>query len=730
VGGGNDAAAWWFERDDRRVLILLVALPLLVAAPHLLGFFNADPVLYLANMSRDVGGAIARGVPYIDPNNGLSTQALGALAASQWLQGTVPWWNHYSGIGLPLGAEYQAGLFFPPTMLFLLPNGTVWYQLVLEIATGIGTYGLLRQLGLGRTAAGCGAIVYAFNGTLAWFAHAPAAPVPFLPWMLWGIERARVASLAGSRSGWRMLAAAMALSLRAPFPETAYLSGLFALAWTVVRGVRLPRGAWGAYARRITAGGAIGIAIAAPQVVPFLQFLPIAEIGEHGNRFAHESMNRTQFVQTLVAPYFYGPIFAFVDRHKWLYAVWGAMGGYTTLALAVTAAYGFMARRDALAWFLLTWILLAVARSFGFPYLSYVWNLIPGVSISAFHRYATPAWALAMVILAARAIDAVPVEGTRIGPRRAAVAMVVAGVAAIVWCSMPFWREIFGSVRLRTWGVFSSLLAVGLALAVVRQLWRGGSRAASVVAAILAVEATLMFTIPTLSTPRRGTPDLEAVRFLRDNLGLQRFYTLGPIQANYGAYYGIASINYNYLPNSRQWFQWVRNHLDPLADSVVFNGSRPGEPSSAEVLRRNRGMYEQIGVKYVVSNAGHDPLDGAAKRVYSDDLLSIYELSGTKPYFEAVGGRCVLRDERREGVIAECSAPDRLIRRELMFPGWRATVEGRDVAVREALDLYQSVELPAGRSEVRFRYAPPNIGWSFLASALALLMLLVGSRRP
>ena len=44
-------------------------------------------------------------------------------------------------------------------------------------------------------------------------------------------------------------------------------------------------------------------------------------------------------------------------------------------------------------------------------------------------------------------------------------------------------------------------------------------------------------------------------------------------------------------------------------------------------------------------------------------------------------------------------------------------------------ELFQRVELPAGRSEVRFAYAPPGIGWAWLSAALALAALLLPYRR-
>jgi hypothetical protein len=44
--------------------------------------------------------------------------------------------------------------------------------------------------------------------------------------------------------------------------------------------------------------------------------------------------------------------------------------------------------------------------------------------------------------------------------------------------------------------------------------------------------------------------------------------------------------------------------------------------------------------------------------------------------------------------------------------------------VAEHGPLFQAIALPAGRSEVRFSYAPPHIGWAWLCAALAAAGLL------
>lgn len=714
------AALWPFEFEDRRAILLIILLPLLVALPQLVGVLKADPILYHGGLTIDHAPGLLKGLPYTDPNNAVSTQALGRHAAWQWLHGSVPWWNHYSGIGLPLAAEYQAGAFFPLTFLLLLPYGTAWMQVMLQIIAGLGTYGLLRQLGVGRMAATAGGLLYAFNGTLAWFSHAPAAPVPFLPWMLWGVERIFGAARESAPPAWGMLALSMALVLLASFPETAYLSGLLALAWTVLRGAQLPRSAWRVYSRGIIAGGLAGIAIASPQVYPFLEYLGQAHIGDHDVRFATEALNIVALPSSLFTPYLVGPLFAYLEDNPWLIHIWGPIGGYVTFALVVTAAAGFWTRRDAVGWLLLGWLVLTLARTFGVPGTPTLWNLIPGVSLAAFYRYMCPSWELAFVLLAARGIDAWAHAQT---PPRAARAVATAtlliGLVVFAWVvsTTILWR--MDTTGLRRSVAFSTLIAFGVAAAVTLLIGRN----ARTLATVLVVEAIAMYALPTLSSPRGGRVDIPAVHFLRDNIGLQRFFTLGPFQPNYGAFFRVASINYNYLPNSQRWYQWVKAHLDRDADPVVFNGQPRGLSVPVAALRKNLAAYEEVGVRFVIAPVNNDPLGGKARKVYSDPILDIYELPGAKPYFDSVAGKCRFEAAQRNAVVADCDAPERIFRRELFDPGWTATVGGREVTVQEHLGLFQGVELPAGRSEVRFDYAPRHIGWAWLAMLAGLLAL-------
>jgi hypothetical protein len=260
-------------------------------------------------------------------------------------------------------------------------------------------------------------------------------------------------------------------------------------------------------------------------------------------------------------------------------------------------------------------------------------------------------------------------------------------------------------------------------------------RAASAIAAVLVIDAVLMYAIPTLSNPRAGEVNMPAIDFLRDNLGLQRFYTLGPIQPNYGAYFGIASINHNYLPVSRRWVDWVSANLAKTPDSVVFNGefaTAPGQPTAADELRRNLHNYEWVGVKYVVAPGHFHPFTEYpnVKRTFFDGRLGIFELPDPKPYFEGLSGQCAVEAKGRTRATVNCEAPGTLLRRELFSPGWTATVNGREALLAEHRELVQAIEVPAGKSDIRYDYSPPHIAWAWLAAFLALLALLVPARKP
>ncbi len=312
----------WLRYGDGPIVLILTLLPILIRLPEIAEAVHSNAIGYTANLGSTTPGFIG-GQPTIDPNIGFTSQALGTQAAQQWAHGQIPWWNPFEGVGMPLAGEMQSAAFFPLTLLLLWPWGQTVFHLGLQIIAGIATYYLLRHLGLSRLAALTGGVLFEFNGVFAWLANAAVNPVPFLPLLLLGIERAfRRAdqeatpperwrwSVGDLTSGWKWIAVALGLSLLAGFPEVAFIDGLLAALWFAVRVFMLQN--WNARLRFAVKSGLgiiIGVLVALPPLIAFADYLPVAYIAEHGQAFA-SPLNDVALAQYF-HPYLFGNIFQY-----------------------------------------------------------------------------------------------------------------------------------------------------------------------------------------------------------------------------------------------------------------------------------------------------------------------------------------------------------------------------------------------------------------------------------
>jgi hypothetical protein len=854
-----------------RPRLWLILLPIAIHWPALSGWLSADPLYLESGLTRNwLPNGVLSGLPgWIDGNSGITLEALGRLAAHDWKAGIVPWWNPYTGVGMPLAGEMQPAAFFLPFVLLLgVTGGVLYLKITLMIVAGLSMWGLLRILNLAPAPAFLGAILFQLNGTFAWDADSSSLPVAFLPLFLLAIERARVAS----SGGWRLVAAAVAYSVLSGFPETAFANGLLAFAWACLRFFQAGERRW-RFLRRVAGGGLVGLGLCAPLLLAFLSFLGQTDLGLRD--LGGAALLPANFVMFLF-PYVYGPIF-----FNLLFDIWYRLGGYIGLPvflMAVTALVATIARKApperALRWLLGGWMLLTLAKAGGVPIVTPAFNLVPLVANSLFYRYAATSWECAAIILAAFALDDFLIAEVTIRRRRILLAGFCCVVIALVALAAgrPVWRDLGSVPGGRTW-FFVALLWGDACAALIAAAWLSKRRYGHALLAVLALDSAVQFSIPLLAGTRGEARkmDLATVGFLKHNLGLNRFYTLGPLPPNYGAFYGLAQINHDYAPVPAAWVAYVQKNLDPLAPPITFNGFTPPPEDSVETrpeaLRRRLPAYARIGVKYVLSPpflhpfalsparmhtpthtipvmlkageiargsigpgeydtgriggaglnittfqqaktgqltlklcAAHDCAVGSAPlgttpdsnnawftldhaltagpadriafeithtggdapvaiwawrgtgvpdatltgpdlkqtammpkflflpvadahtphRVFQGAQADIYEVPDAAPYFEAPG--CTLRDQSRLSLRAHCDAPSHLLRRELAFPGWRASANGTDMPITPD-SIFQSVDLPAGDTQVFFHFAPPGILWAYGACAISALIL-------
>ena len=94
-----------FQKTDWLSIFVVCLLPVLLNAPSLFEWRSTNPLYLLSGLAFDLQPPILPGHPWIDPSIGFYSQALGHLSAEEWLHGHVPWWNHFTGVGMPLAGE-------------------------------------------------------------------------------------------------------------------------------------------------------------------------------------------------------------------------------------------------------------------------------------------------------------------------------------------------------------------------------------------------------------------------------------------------------------------------------------------------------------------------------------------------------------------------------------------------------------------------------------------------
>ncbi len=844
-------------------LVLLIA-PLLASWPALVGF-SADPIFLNSGLLIAGRPGLLSGMPNLDLNVGVTTEALGHLAAQQWLHGQVPWWNAFSGIGMPLAGVVQASALFLPFVLLLdFQNGPFLLKLVMQSMAGLSTYALLRQLGMGRSTSLLGGLLFAFDGSFAWIGHGPIMPLPFLPLFLLGIERARTA-------GYRLVALAVAFSIYAGFPETAYLDGLMALVWFAWRfaGQTLR---W-RFAGRVALGGILGLALAAPQLWSFAHVLLHSTVENHALALSSifdplPTPPMPGAVESVwLLPYVFGQLQSYTEPSGVLSVTLAYMGGYVGAVPICVGLVGLWGRRERpMRWMLLLWVLVCLAGVASIPGIGHLFYAVPLLRQTIVARYVISTWHLAAIILAAFAIDDWR-RGALVKIARPAAALGMAALMAL--CLYQGWdlMRILDAAFPRYW-IWPASTVLWATVTVGAALWvfsgQPTTRRLAILSAVMVLDASAMFTLPMLSGPRDAAIDMAAVDFLKHNTGLQRFYTLGPYGPNYGAFFQTAQVNHEYLPIPENWATYVGAALDPSAHRIFFRGNTPAlppdVPSHAEQMVRHLAGFRDLATRYVVTPAGQNPFaqsfetattapqgasvvalppggemagqvvgkwlpggvideigvligtylgaangrlvaelchasecstgeidltqaaDNAvaaiplvppletqpgealrwrlrhiggtqavavsqssaavprlaftlrptqtlAHRVYRDRLMDIYELDNAAPYFEALGGPCQVQAQGRADVAVRCDAPARLVRRELFFSGWRASVDGAGVPIVPYGEVMQQIDLPAGATKIHFEYAPPyiNLAWGLLVVGV---IGLLGGWRP
>jgi len=157
----------------------------------------------------------------------------------QWNAGRWPLWNPLEGLGKPLLADGTASPFYPLKLVFALPGEYAWwfhvYVSVHVLLCAFGAYRLARVWVQDASAAGVGALAYAFGGSVLFqYANPPfLVGAAWLPWCLLAVQSIYRCP---SRRAVVGMATTLALMVLGGDPQGAYHAVLLALLPSVVRG--------------------------------------------------------------------------------------------------------------------------------------------------------------------------------------------------------------------------------------------------------------------------------------------------------------------------------------------------------------------------------------------------------------------------------------------------------------------------------------------------------------
>jgi len=706
-------------RDTWRAVIVIVVVVVLANGSYTIFGNVASPIWWTANLSTHVCNWYC-GAPTIDPNVGFITQPLGHLAASDLLHGHLPWWNYFEGMGQPLVGEMQSAALFPLVLLFLLPAGLLLFHLALQVIAGISCYLLIRRLGVGFTLATLGAVLFALNGTFAWIGNAAVNPICFLPMLILGIEMSLDTALATRRAGLTVIAAALALSIYAGFPEMAYLDGLLCAGWALTRLVTLEGSRRLAALVRLGVGAAMGFALSLPVLVPFFGFVGVANIGDHASDVLGTTTTAASTLTLLVNPYAGGALFGGAPSTPY------NLLGYVTASVAVFAVAGLWGRRlRPLRFFLAGWVVAVLAGALNFLGVRRVWNLLPQMSSVAFARYVWPSVEFAVIVLAMLGLS----DLVEHAARRVVAQWSVLGVALVAFAAAlliaPFDGHERGSLKV---ALIILIVVPFVALAVIGFSLRflSGKALLTTCTAVLALESFAFFAVPTYRTPASVTVVNGSIAYLQRHEGLGRFLSLGVINPNWGSQYSLNEINAIDLPLPANFSRYIAADLAPSEpDPRIF--IQPFTTSVQDDVATHLANYEALGVAYIVTPPKR--LDAALAGVgltlvFHDAVSNVYQLAHPSSYYSTALASCVLSHTSVDHVTVTCAQATTLTRLELALSGWTATVNGVATALTSSNGLVQTLEVPAGTSSVAFSYLPPHEQVASAGALVALLALL------
>lgn len=691
------------------------------------------------------------------------------LAWQQVHQGHLPLWNPYGGLGMPLAFNWQSAPFGLPALVsYLGPQRdilTVEAAVNLVVA-GTGAYVFARVLGMGAIASAAVGTVFELSGPfVAWLGYPFPSVLSWAGWILaFGLLTIRGRHRAASITG---LAVSIGFSLCGGAPEGFVVLGMAAVVFFGV--VLLRRTHWlrgsGPIRRPIAglvAGALAGCALAAPFALPSLQ---LASHSVRNGSTGSTALPAHAVVYLAMQAFDGLPIFhhgtvVVMSGEPLFYAETAAYVGVITLVLAVIASVRSWKRPVVSALIVAFLVCLALVYV---PEVSQVISKFPVIGSVNWLRALMPL-AILVAALSGFGLDLVAKE-PRAGRTARWLGVGFGGAAVLLLLTWIVSRNHLtaaqASVRDHSfiWPAVTTAAGLGAAgflwwtdrrsrnarpgadtgdpTAQVSATRRSWDTHAGAIAAVflLAVETVFLVSAATTMMPSSSHtfPQTSGTRSLVASVG-SGLVGVGPggfslgLTPNINDVYGLHQLAvYDPIIPKDYFTAWPAD----AGTAPGYTGLNLFTPAVTSVA-----VAREFGVQYLLLPGGHPPLPGTVfvRAIGNEDLYRVPD-AGQATVVPASGG--VLPPASVTGtpvpvthpgpaawrVTTRTTAPSVLRLHLTDVPGWRASIDGRPLALETYAGMMLQARIPAGVHEIELRYWPEYLTYGLVLAALSVLFL-------
>jgi hypothetical protein len=697
------------------------------------------------------------------------------------LRGNFPAWNPRLGCGMPNLGSIQGSLLFPIQLLlspldpFYASGPAAFLKLFLA---GLFTMLYLRLLGTTYAAAFLSGLVFSLGGfMIVWLGHPHVNCAMWLPLLLYFVEKSFRCDFTNPFAAtvlrpWIGFAVAFGFMLLGGHPPTVIHIFVVVICYFLFRLADHRKQASFRRVALLVGAMAAGTLLAAPQLLPYLEYYR-----ESSSALSFAGLQRwtAQLAPSTLIHFFLphvsgSPSLGFEDQLPQFLGFqemdnFNERTGYVGIVPLFLGLYAVSRRRCRFTAFYLAVAVVAGLVIYGVLPLQNILQLLPVVSCISQTRlllFVT----FSAAVLAGLGWDTL----SRMENDRRAV-WVVAGfwvfaIAALVW----FWsliRPVLAQLDMShraflMWQL--PVFAVGLIASGIVAVWRGrrtGWIPATICLGWTAADLLWFGMGYNPAIPRdRYYPRTEAIEWLKQDSSMFRVLGIGTVLVpDTAAVFGLSDARGTDFMSVRRYEELITGsagdfyfytRASALPDSfrllnvkyVLTPGFPPRKPGLFELVHSNevaiyrykeckpRAMavfdyqvnHDPVSVRAAVRSEGFDPgqvllLEEQPERTEPRD--------GTRSPPAASESMVRITSDEPDDIAIEASLPRPgfLLLLDTYFPGWTASVNGRATRIYRADYNFRAVQLPGGKSLVRFSYRPKSFRLGLALAGASLLAL-------